>query len=164
MPFWWVRDKIARIDYEKCVGCGQCVAVCQYDSAQVVWEAASELVNCKIAEYSLAVLKDKPAFHVSFIMNVSPDCDCWNFNDYPLVPDIGIAASFDPVALDQACADLVKAAPSLPDSRIADNNSHDHHQGQDKFQLAHPNTHWEAGLDHAEEIGLGTRKYELIKV
>jgi uncharacterized protein len=157
-------DKIARIDYETCVGCGQCVAVCQYDSAQVVWEAASELVNRKIAEYSLAVLKDKPAFHVSFIMNVSPDCDCWNFNDYPLVPDIGIAASFDPVALDQACADLVKAAPSLPGSRLAGNNPADHHEGQDKFHLAHPNTHWEAGLDHAEEIGLGTRKYELIKV
>jgi len=111
-------DKIAHIDYEKCVGCGQCVAVCQYDSAQVVWEGASELVNCKIAEYTLAVLKDKPAFHVSFIMNVSPDCDCWNFNDYPLVPDIGMAASFDPVALDQACADLgavAKAAGAAPE-------------------------------------------------
>jgi uncharacterized Fe-S center protein len=95
-------DKIAHIDYKTCVGCGQCVAVCQYNSAQVVWESASELVNRKIAEYTLAVLKDKPAFHVSFIMNVSPDCDCWNFNDYPMVPDIGIAASFDPVALDQA--------------------------------------------------------------
>ena len=55
-------------------------------------------------------------------MNVSPDCDCWGFNDYPLVPDIGIAASFDPVALDQACADLVKAAPALPGSRICDNH------------------------------------------
>jgi len=157
-------DKIAHIDYGSCVGCGQCVAVCQYDSAQVVWEAASELVNRKIAEYTLAVLKDKPAFHVSFIMNVSPDCDCWNFNDYPLVPDIGIAASFDPVALDQACVDLVKAAPSLPNSRIGDRNSQDHHQGQDKFHLAHPNTHWEAGLEHAQEIGLGSRKYELFRI
>ncbi len=96
-------------------------------------------------------------------MNVSPDCDCWNFNDYPLVPDIGIAASFDPVALDQACVDLVKAAPSLSNSRIGDKNSQDHHQGKDKFHLAHPNAHWEAGLEHAEEIGLGTRKYELIQ-
>jgi hypothetical protein len=157
-------DKIAHINYETCTGCGQCVAVCQYDSAQVVWAGASELVNRKIAEYTLAVLKDKPAFHISFILNVSPDCDCWNFNDYPLVPDIGIAASFDPVALDQACADLVKAAPSLPGSRIADKNPGDHHEGQDKFHLAHPNTHWEAGLEHAEEIGLGSRKYELIRV
>jgi len=157
-------DNIAHIDYEKCVGCGQCVAVCQYDSAQVVWEGASELVNCKIAEYTLAVVKDKPAFHVSFIMNVSPDCDCWNFNDYPLVPDIGIAASFDPVALDQACADLVTEAPVYPKSRISSGNMHEDHCGTDKFKLAHPNTNWQAGLEHAEKIGLGTRKYELVQV
>jgi uncharacterized Fe-S center protein len=158
------RDKIARIDYEKCVGCGQCVAVCQYNAAQVVWADASELVNRKIAEYTLAVLKEKAAFHISFIMNVSPDCDCWNFNDYPLIPDIGIAASFDPVALDQACVDMVKEAPSLPQSRINKEHAHDHHRGMDKFSLAHPHTHWEAGLEHAEKIGLGTRQYELITV
>jgi uncharacterized protein len=157
-------DKIARIDYEKCVGCGQCVAVCQYDAAQAVWENASELSGRKIAEYTYAVLKDRPGFHISFVMNVSPDCDCWNFNDYPLVADIGMAASFDPVALDQACADMVKEAPSLPMSRISSEKEHDHHRGKDKFRLTHPNVHWEAGLEHAEEIGLGTRSYELIKV
>jgi uncharacterized protein len=157
-------DKIAHIDYETCVGCGQCVAVCQYDSAQVVWEAASDLVSRKIAEYTAAVLRDKQAFHISFIMNVSPDCDCWNFNDYPIVPDIGIAASFDPVALDQACADLVTQSPALPGSRIWTEGSPHDHQGKDKFHLAHPHAHWEAGLDHAEEIGLGTRQYELIRI
>jgi uncharacterized protein len=158
------RDKIAHIDIEKCVGCGQCVAVCQYDSAQVVWQDATESANCKIAEYSLAVLKEKPHFHVSFIMNVSPNCDCWNFNDYPLVPDIGIAASFDPVALDQACADMVIKAPALPGSSICANHEHGNMSGVDKFKMAHPNTHWEAGLDHAEKIGLGTRSYEIVKL
>jgi len=158
------NDKIARIDYEKCVGCGQCVAVCQYDAARVVWESASELSNRKIAEYVLAILKEKPAFHISFIMNVSPDCDCWNFNDYPLVSDIGIAASFDPVALDQACVDMVKDAPALPMSRICSEKDHDRHQGKDKFSLTHPDVHWEAGLEHGEKIGLGTRSYELIKI
>jgi hypothetical protein len=157
-------DKIARIDYENCVGCGQCVAVCQYDSAQVVWESASELSNRKIAEYTYAVLKDKPCFHISFIMSVSPDCDCWNFNDYPLVPDIGIAASFDPVALDQACVDMVIEAPALPTSRITTGTVHDHHRGKDKFSLTHPNVHWEAGLEHGEKIGLGTRKYEIVTI
>ena len=157
-------DKIARIDYEKCVGCGQCVAVCQYDAAQAVWESASELSNRKIAEYTLAVTKEKPCFHISFIMNVSPDCDCWGFNDYPLVPDIGIAASFDPVALDQACVDMVIEAPSLPNSRINKEHAQDHHCGKDKFSLTHPNVHWEAGLEHGEEIGLGSRKYKLITV
>lgn len=57
----------------------------------------SERLNYKIAEYSKAVLLDKPNFHISFIMNVSPECDCWNHNDAAIVPDLGIAASFDPV-------------------------------------------------------------------
>lgn len=161
-------DKIAHIDYEKCVGCGQCVAVCQYDAAQVVWDSASELTNCKIAEYTYAVLNGKPGFHISFIMNVSPDCDCWHFNDYPIVPDIGIAASFDPVALDQACVDLVKKAPALQGSRILDKQPHlqggDQLSGKDKFVLTHPHTKWETGLEHAAKIGLGSREYELISV
>jgi uncharacterized Fe-S center protein len=157
-------DNIARIDYEKCVGCGQCVAVCQYDAARAVWNGASETSCCKIAEYAMAVLRNKPNFHISFLMDISPDCDCWNFNDYPLVPDIGIAASFDPVALDQACADMVKAAPLLPYSRISDSRSKDDHAGEDKFKMTHPNIHWESGLEHAEKIGLGTRKYEIIPV
>lgn len=157
-------DKIARIDYAKCVGCGQCVAVCQYDAASAVWDSASELTNCKIAEYTLAITKDRPCFHISFIMNVSPDCDCWGFNDYPLVPDIGIAASFDPVALDQACVDMVIAAPALEASRVHKEHAHDHYQGKDKFALAHPNVHWESGLVHGEKIGLGTREYELVRI
>lgn len=157
-------DKIARIDYEKCVGCGQCVAVCQYDSARVVWQNSSETVNRRIAEYSLAVVKDKPSFHINFIMNVSPDCDCWGFNDYPLVPDIGIAASYDPVALDMASADLVKAAPALAGSRICEDHSYGDMHGEDKFRSAHPDTHWRAALEHAEKIGLGNIEYELITV
>jgi len=158
------EDHVAVIDYETCVGCGQCIAVCQYESAQAVWQSSSERSNCKIAEYTFAVLRDKPNFHINFIMNVSPDCDCWGFNDYPLVPDIGIAASFDPVALDQACVDMVIQAPLLAGSRVYNNHSHDQFCGKDKFAMTHPNVHWETGLDHAEKIGLGKRKYELVKI
>lgn len=158
------KDKIAHIDYVKCVGCGQCIAVCQYDSARVVWGETSEKVCRRVAEYSYAVVKDKPSFHISFIMNVSPDCDCYGFNDYPLVPDLGIAASFDPVALDQACADLVKAAPALPGSRICENHEHGDMHDDDKFRLTHTDTNWQAGLDHAVKIGLGNTEYDLIKV
>jgi uncharacterized Fe-S center protein len=158
------KDKIAHIDYSKCVGCGQCIAVCQYDSARVVWHEASETVCKRIAEYTLAVVKDKPSFHINFIMNVSPDCDCFSFNDYPLVSDIGIAASFDPVALDKACADMVIAAPALPGSRICDNHKESDLRGVDKFKKAHPDTFWQAGLDHAVKIGLGSTEYELITV
>jgi hypothetical protein len=158
------KDKIAHIDYDNCVGCGQCVAVCQFDSAQVVWQGSSETVCKRVSEYSLAVLKDKPSFHINFIMNVSPNCDCWGFNDYPLVPDLGIAASFDPVALDQACADLVKAAPALPGSQIRNDHTNRNLAGEDKFNIAHPDTSWQSGIDHGVKIGLGKKDYELINI
>ena len=158
------ENKIAHISYEKCVGCGQCVAVCLYDSARVVWQGSSEKVCKRVAEYSFAVVKDKPAFHINFMMNISPDCDCWGHNDYPIVPDIGIAASFDPVALDKACADMVMAAPALPGSKICIDHSHGDLKGEDKFRLAHPDTYWQSGLEHAEKIGLGAMEYEIVNI
>lgn len=157
-------NRKAEIDYDTCVGCGQCVALCQYDAAVLGEDDTSERLNYKIAEYTKAVLKDKPNFHISFIMNVSPECDCWNHNDAALVPDLGIAASFDPVALDKACADMVIAAPTLGNNRITDLDHHEHLEGEDKFCLVHPNTEWKKGLDYAEKIGLGTQEYELINV
>ena len=82
------------------------------------YDQSAEILNEKIAEYAYAVLHGKQHFHVSFIMNVSPDCDCFDMNDQALVPDIGIAASFDPVALDKACVDLVNQTPGIPSSRF----------------------------------------------
>ena len=155
----------AKIDYGKCVGCGQCVALCQFDGAVLASWDTSERLNYKIAEYTKAVIKDKPNFHISFIMNVSPECDCWNHNDAAVVADMGILASFDPVALDQACADMVKAAPALPtDNRLHDGHSHETMAGQDKFRVMHPDTDWDAGLEHAVKIGIGSRDYDLINV
>jgi len=158
------KDKIAHIDYEKCVGCGQCVAVCQYDASRVVWQSTSEKACKKITEYAFAAIKDKPSFHINFIMNVSPDCDCWDSNDYPIVPDLGIAASFDPVALDKACADLVTAAPALPGSKIMEINSDTDMRGKDKFRHTHPDTFWQAGIEHGVKIGLGNSDYELVTI
>jgi len=155
----------AVINYDKCVGCGQCVALCQHDAAILAAWDTSERLNCKIAEYTKAVIKDKPNFHISFIMNVSPECDCWNHNDAAVVPDLGILASFDPVALDQACVDLVNAAPVLPtDNTLHDSHKDDNLCGKDKFHIMHPDTDWETGLAHAEKIGIGSRKYNLIKI
>ncbi|MDR3340524.1 MAG: DUF362 domain-containing protein [Candidatus Symbiothrix sp.] len=153
----------AEIDYNKCMGCGQCVAVCQFDAAQPVWDNSADILNYKIAEYTTAVLKDKPHFHVSFIMDVSPNCDCWNCNDAAIVPNIGMAASFDPVALDKACADLVSQAPANINS-ILNVNKHGELKDVDKFKLIHPNTDWMAGLQYAEKIGLGSVNYELIDI
>lgn len=165
-----VEGKKAVIDYDKCVGCGQCVALCKSEAAVMGSTESGEILNYKIAEYTKAVLKDKPNFHIAFIMNVSPECDCWGHNDAAIIPDLGMAASFDPVALDQACADLVNAAPALSNNVLAEKcgEHHDHdchcHEDHDKFHLMHPNTNWQAGLRYAEELGLGTRDYELIKL
>lgn len=168
------KKKMAKIDYDKCVGCGQCVAICKNEGVVMSSQESGEILNYKIAEYTKAVLKDKPHFHVSFIMNVSPECDCWGHNDAAVVPDLGMACSFDPVALDQACADLVNAAPTLHTENMLHDKCEEHHHDcachhehdkkDDKFHLLHPNTNWQAGLRYCEEIGIGTREYELIKV
>lgn len=96
-------------------------------------------------------------------MNVSPECDCWGHNDASIVPDLGILASTDPVALDQACVDMVMKAPALPtDNELENAHRHESLEGQDKFKMLHPDTDWKAGLEHAEKLGIGTREYELI--
>lgn len=174
-----VSDKLAAIDYDKCVGCGQCVALCQHEGVVMSSQESGEILNYKIAEYTKAVLKDKPHFHISFIMNVSPECDCWGHNDAAIIPDLGMACSFDPVALDQACVDLVnKACPLHTENMLMEKSAdcgcgHHHHDHEsnaecdthddDKFHILHPNTNWESGLIYAEELGIGTREYELIR-
>jgi uncharacterized Fe-S center protein len=134
------------------------VAVCQYDAVQVQWEAAN--MQEKIAEYAFAVLKDKPAFHINFLMDISPNCDCWNANDIPIVPNIGILASSDPVAIDKASVDLVNKAPVNKNSVLEANQTN----GNDKFMTIHPHTDWRICLDYAEKIGLGSQDYELVEM
>ena len=150
-------ERKAVIDYGKCVGCGQCIAMCRYDAASPTWNAVS--AQEKIAEYAYAVVKGKPSFHLSFVMNVSPDCDCWGHNDAAIVPDIGILASRDPVAIDRAALDLVNAAPRNPESAAAKGDG----GTGDIFQAAHPGVDGKLGLAYAESIGLGTQEYELVK-
>lgn len=157
-------DRKAVIDYEKCVGCGQCVALCQFEGAVLKDWDSTEILNCKIAEYTKAVIAGKPNFHISFIMNVSPECDCWGHNDAAIIPDLGIAASFDPVALDQACADMVIKSPIIPGSKLYESHPDEDLCGQDKFHIIHPDTDWKCGLEYAEKIGVGTRSYELIEI
>lgn len=170
------KKHLAVINYDKCVGCGQCVALCKSEAAVMGSTESGIILNYKIDEYTKAVLKGKENFHISFIMNVSPECDCWAHNDAAVIPDLGIAASFDPVALDQACADLVTAAPILSTDNVLNHkehshdehcccgHDHEHHgEGEDKFHMLHPDTNWQEGLRYAEQIGIGTREYELIK-
>lgn len=152
---------VAKINPASCVGCGQCVAVCRYNAAQVVWDSNGTLVDEKIAEYCVGVLQNKPALHFNFVMNVSPECDCWSSNDAAIVPDIGILASTNPVALDKACIDLVNKAPTLPSSALGEKQTN---PAADKLNCLHPNTNWRVILDYAQKIGLGEQDYELLPV
>lgn len=154
-----IKDK-ADINYNKCVGCGECIVVCPSKAISQVDIGQSKILNEKIVEYTYATLKDKEHFHINFIMNVSPNCDCWGSNDLAIVPDIGIVASSDPVAIDQASADLVNNSPIIDQSILGEKN---YHHGSDKFKCIHSNVDWESGLDYAEVLELGTKEYELIK-
>ena len=123
-------------------------------------DESNDILNCKISEYSLAVVKDRPHFHISLVMDVSPNCDCHAENDAPIVPNVGMFASFDPVALDVACADAVNRQPVLGGSVLDELPKYK----DDHFHNNHPETNWMVGIDHAVKIGLGSKEYELIEI
>lgn len=150
----------AVIDHNNCVGCGRCIAICSFDAIKPHNSSSAASLNRRIAEYAYAVVKDKPNFHISIAADISPNCDCHPENDAPIVPNIGMFASFDPVAIDLAAADAVNAMPANPRSALseAECRCHDH------FINVHPNTNWRVQIEHGEEIGLGSSEYELIRI
>jgi uncharacterized Fe-S center protein len=153
-------NRKAEIDHDKCVGCGRCIGTCNYDVINPWGDQANDLLNYKIAEYTYAVIKDRPHFHISLVVDVSPNCDCHSENDVPLVPNVGMFASFDPVALDVACADAVNRQPIFNNSQLAERK----HVHQDHFTDLHPSTNWKSCIEHAVKIGLGKNEYELITI
>lgn len=155
-----VENKVAFIDHNKCVGCGRCIGVCPQDAICPASDESNDILNCKIAEYSKAVVTGRSNFHISLVIDISPYCDCHQENDAPIVPDVGMFASFDPVALDVACADAVNAQPILPGSLLDESE----HAGHDHFGAVSPTTNWRSCVEHAEKIGLGSMEYELIEV
>ncbi len=161
-----IENKKAHIDHDKCAGCGRCLAVCPKDVIQPSSGSSVKSLNCKMAEYSLAVCKGRPNFHVSLVCDVSPNCDCHAENDIPIIPDVGMFASFDPVALDVACADAVNRMPVIEGSVLSDNIREDEHHGKghDHFHMTHPDTEWKSCIEHAVKIGLGNSQYELEEI
>ena len=153
------------VDQEHCVGCGRCLGACNFDAIVFDSDDAVELLNYRMAEYAKAVVDGRPCFHISLVVDVSPNCDCHGENDTPILPNLGMFASFDPLALDQACADACLAADPMPGSQLSDHladpHFHDHH---DHFKNSTPESEWKSCLEHAEKIGLGSRDYELIVV
>ena len=159
------ETKKMHIDGANCVGCGRCIGACNFDAIEFENWAATKDLNCRMAEYTKAVVDGRPNFHISLVVDVSPNCDCHAENDAPILPNIGMFASFDPLALDQACVDACLNAAPLPNSQLGANLAKPgwncYH---DNFKDSNPNIEWKATLDQAEKVGMGTRQYVLKKV
>ena len=159
------ENRKASIDHNKCGGCGRCIVACNFDAIANNNYHANDELNCKMAEYAKAVVDGRPAFYINIVNQVSPNCDCHGENDAAIIPDVGMFASFDPVALDVACADACNRMPVLPGSQLYENL---HREGacdlHDHFCNSAPDTNWKSCVEHGEKIGLGTRSYELVTV
>lgn len=153
------KDNKATINHDKCVGCGRCLGVCPKDAVCPASDESNDILNYKIAEYTKAVIDGRPSFHINLVIDVSPFCDCHAENDAAIVPDVGFFASFNPVALDVACADAVNAQPAISNSLLGEAEQDDDH-----FHAVSPTTNWKSCVEHAEKIGIGTMEYELIEV
>ncbi len=153
------------VNTENCVGCGRCLGACNFDAIRFKNDNATKVLNCRMAEYTKAVVDGRPSFHISLIVDVSPNCDCHAENDAPILPNVGMFASTDPLALDRACVDACLKQKPLPGSQLADNMAkHDFCDHHDHFKNSRPESEWRSCLEHAEKIGLGTSQYELIEM
>lgn len=152
--------RVARVDHDKCAGCGRCVGVCRDRGAILGPDSSNDRLNCKISEYAWAVIKDRPNFHITLVCDVSPFCDCHCENDTPVIADVGMFASFDPVALDVACAEACNRMEPLPHTFLSEKPD----RTGDLFNDTHPYTNWRVGVEHAAKLGVGSLEYELIEV
>lgn len=156
-----IKEKLALIDPVACIGCGECIASCPSGAVDIQWNESAQNLQEKVCEYAYGVIqKVQSLFFLTFLMNITPGCDCMGFSDAYLVADIGILASYDPVAIDQAAVDLVNQQNGLPGASLKRNLG----QGEDKLRALYPNIDWTVQLRYGEEIGLGSRDYDLVSV
>lgn len=150
------------IDPNICLGCGQCLTICSDKAIAMDWGDEGEAFMEKMTEYAYGSVKSKKGKvgYMTFLLSISPDCDCVPWSDTPIVPDIGILASTDPVAIDQAALDLINKQRGHEHSELKCN----HGAGQDKFKGLRPELNGETQITYGEKIGLGTTKYELIEI
>lgn len=147
-------DGKSHVDVSKCIGCFECITVCPVKAISIDWATEMEPFIERMVEYAYGAIKGKQKRmgYLNFLLNITPDCDCVGWSDSYMVADIGILASTDPVAIDQASYDLVNKAAAL-DPALAN--------VPDKFKARWPHTFGERQLSYAEEIGMGTREYTL---
>lgn len=159
------ENKKAHINHDICKGCGRCIGACAFDAISNDQWDAGDLLDRKMAEYAQAVCQDRPCFHINMALDISPNCDCHGENDAPILPNIGMFASFDPVAIDQACVDACQKETPFRNSQLGDNLAKpDWKHHHDHFLDNNPNVHWKETLEHAEKIGMGTRDYDLVTI
>jgi uncharacterized Fe-S center protein len=155
-------EKVARFDHKLCIGCAECIVICPAGAIQILWNESSDRLQEKMIETMAGILKGKDGrvAYFNFLMDVTPDCDCFPWSDTAIVPDIGILGSTDPIAIDQASLDLINKAPGIPGSALAAALE----PGQDKFRALYPAIDWRRQLVYGQQIGLGSREYELVEI
>jgi len=157
-----IEQKKSVIDRDACIGCFECMHVCPEHAIDIDWETEIPVFMERMVEYACGAVKVKKGKvgYMNFLIRITPDCDCFPFSDTPIVPDIGILASKDPVAIDAASYDLVNQQTGFPDSLLTTH----HHKGGDKFTGVHAQTDGYRQLKYAEEIGMGSSAYDLIVI
>ncbi|MGA2677810.1 MAG: DUF362 domain-containing protein [Sedimentisphaerales bacterium] len=145
-----IEDLKAHINKDKCVGCAECLAVCRFGAVQHDWDKNIKILECSVAEHAKGVLagKDGRAAFINFAISITSDCDCMGNPDHNIVKDIGILGSTDPVAVDAAAIDLMEKSAGKPLDKIS----------------KYPNLNGKWQIEHAEKIGLGSRKYTLVEI
>ncbi|MCG8686762.1 MAG: DUF362 domain-containing protein, partial [Desulfobacterales bacterium] len=158
----YLDDKKAYVRKEDCIGCAECIVRCPTQSVNINWNQDVPVFLEKMMEYTVGVLKDKKGkgLFINFITDVSPKCDCLPYAESPICNDIGVVVSTDPVAIDQASADLVNDQHGLESSILKSNLN----PGEDKFKGLYPGVDWEHQLNYAQDLGLGSREYNLVKL
>jgi hypothetical protein len=156
------KPSVAFIDSKNCIGCGECILACPSSAIQIQWNESIPIFQKKMVEHAYGAVQKKKGkvLYLNFLTQISPACDCYGYSDTPIVNDIGILSSEDPVAIDQASVDLVNGETGNRSSKLPGAWK----PGENKFRAIYPEVDWNIQLAYAEEIGMGTREYELIKI
>lgn len=155
--------EVVELESSLCSGCGECLQACPTGALGVNWNQEAGVFHRRLAEYALAAASTsgEARIYVNFLVDISSSCDCDSGAPPPFMDDIGVLASLDPVAIDQASFDLVRDAAVPETSPLAAKGAG---QGTDKFALVWPGIRSELQLEHAQSIGLGSRDYTLLDV